>query len=74
MWSGPPFFCPGVWTIRQGTFSGDRGEEIPRGLNLTYRFPDGVRVMVWAYNLVVWVYPDSRQVHSEKVGPMAEFV
>ena len=64
----------GEWAIRQGTFSEDRGEEIPRGLKRTYCFPDGVRVMVWAYDLVVWVYLDGRQVHNEKVGPMAEFV
>lgn len=64
----------GAWAIQQGTFSGDRGEKTPRGLKRTYRFLDGVRVMVWAYDLIVWVYRNGRQVHSEKVWPMAEFV
>lgn len=39
-----------------------------RKLKRTYRFADGVRVMVWAYDLVVWVYPDGQQVASEGKG------
>ena len=31
----------------------------------TYRFSDGVRVLVWGHDAVVWIYPDGRQVRSE---------
>ena len=55
------------WAIWQQEPGGDP-MEIPRALRRTYRFPDGVRVMVWAYDLVVWVYPDGRQVQSVKMG------
>jgi len=41
--------------------------ERPSKLRRTYRFADGVRVMVWAYDLVVWVYPDGQQIASEGV-------
>ena len=37
----------------------------PRNQRRTYRFPDGVRVLVWGHDAVVWVYPDGRQVQSE---------
>ena len=45
-----------------------RLEEGPRGLRRTYRFADGVRVMVWAYDVVVWTYPNGWQIHSEEMG------
>ena len=51
------------------TLEADGGRmEVPRGLRKTYRFADGVRVMVWAYDLVVWIYPDGKKVRSEFSG------
>jgi hypothetical protein len=50
------------WTLE----GEDRRLEIPRRLRKTYRFADGV--MVWAYDLVVWIYPDGKKVKSEVKG------
>ena len=41
--------------------------ERPRSMRRTYRFPDGVRVIVQAYDVVVWVYTDGHQVKSKGV-------
>ena len=43
----------------------DRIRTKPRNQRRTYRFADGVRVLVWGHDAVVWVYPDGRQVRSE---------
>lgn len=50
---------------RSAAVAAGRPGEAPRGLRRTYRFADGVRVMVWAYDQVVWVYPDGRRVKSQ---------
>lgn len=56
-------------SVERWTLEGeDRRLEIPRRLRKTYRFADGVRVMVWAYDLVVWIYPDGKKVKSEVKG------
>ena len=45
--------------------SRDRTRTKPRTQRRTYRFSDGVRVLVWGHDAVVWIYPDGRQVRSE---------
>ena len=50
------------------TFPGPGSWEPARDFRRTYRFADGVRVMVCTYDTVVWIYPDGRRIQSRRLG------